>query len=73
MHLGHAVRVCQCSSAKIKFLRPIPVQVDGEPCMLGPCTINFAFKNQATMLCRSAQVLANPPTPLNFLKNALSL
>jgi len=49
--IGHALRICQCRSAKITLLRPNPIQVDGEPCLLDASIIEIGHKNQATMLC----------------------
>ncbi len=52
MGVGHALRICQCSTAVITTTRALPVQVDGEPCLLAPGVIEINFKNKATMLTR---------------------
>ena len=43
---GRGERLCQCKTATLTTLKPIPVQVDGEPCKLGPSIINISRYNQ---------------------------
>eukprot|EP00049_Salpingoeca_infusionum_P011985 m.212194 g.212194 ORF g.212194 m.212194 type:complete len:1174 (-) comp15071_c0_seq8:2900-6421(-) len=52
MRVGHGIRLMQCKSARIAMHAPIPVQVDGEPCMIAPGEIQLDLKNQASVLCR---------------------
>ena len=44
------VRVTQCRHARLTTYKPMPVQVDGEPCRLVPSIIDIARRNQANML-----------------------
>ena len=49
---GHAIRICQCSTAELTTKRSLPFQQDGEGCMLqGPSVVHVSLKNQATVLC----------------------
>eukprot|EP00048_Salpingoeca_helianthica_P023925 m.28309 g.28309 ORF g.28309 m.28309 type:complete len:832 (+) comp9075_c0_seq1:33-2528(+) len=50
MGLGHALRIAQCSTATIIMSRALPVQIDGEPCVLAPSTITITHKNQVLMV-----------------------
>lgn len=52
---GSGQSVCQCKNAVIKTTKAIPMQVDGEPCLMQPCTIeiNSSPTHEANMLCRN--------------------
>ena len=52
---GSGQNVCQCKNAVIKTTKAIPMQVDGEPCLMQPCTIeiNSSPTHEANMLCRN--------------------
>eukprot|EP00042_Codosiga_hollandica_P058447 m.881564 g.881564 ORF g.881564 m.881564 type:complete len:1062 (+) comp59862_c0_seq10:277-3462(+) len=63
MGIGHAVRICQCSTALITTRRHIPIQVDGEPCLLAPSVISIGHQNKVMMLRHEAAVHA--PVPLH--------
>jgi len=41
---GSGASVCQCRKAIITTKRPIPMQVDGEPCLMKPCTITISME-----------------------------
>ena len=50
---GTGACVCQCKTVKITTSVCVPMQVDGEPCLMAPCTIEITHKNQARMLIRN--------------------
>jgi len=45
---GH--RVAQGSEIKLIIRRDLPMEIDGEPFLLGPCQITITRKNQARMI-----------------------
>ncbi|VBB26906.1 unnamed protein product [Acanthocheilonema viteae] len=49
---GKGERIAQCSHARITTSKAIPMQVDGEPCLLAPSTIEITFHSQVPMLRR---------------------
>uniref|UniRef100_A0A0N4ZBI1 Diacylglycerol kinase n=1 Tax=Parastrongyloides trichosuri TaxID=131310 RepID=A0A0N4ZBI1_PARTI len=57
---GKGERIAQCSSAKITTTKAIPMQVDGEPCLLAPSTISISFHNKVPMLKREKKSSATP-------------
>ncbi|XP_061176607.1 diacylglycerol kinase zeta-like isoform X2 [Saccostrea echinata] len=62
---GHGERLIQCREIKLKTLKAIPMQVDGEPCRLRPSTIVIQARNQANMIAkpkrRGSVPIANDP------------
>ncbi|VDN05765.1 unnamed protein product [Thelazia callipaeda] len=49
---GKGERIAQCSHARITTTKAIPMQVDGEPCLLGPSIIEITFHSKVPMLRR---------------------
>ena len=43
---GSGASVCQCKKAVIKTRKPVPMQVDGEPCLMRACTITISMENE---------------------------
>uniref|UniRef100_A0AC35U751 Diacylglycerol kinase n=1 Tax=Rhabditophanes sp. KR3021 TaxID=114890 RepID=A0AC35U751_9BILA len=57
---GKGERIAQCSSARITTTKPIPMQVDGEPCLLAPSTISLSFHSKVPMLKRNKKTSSTP-------------
>ncbi|XP_014670018.1 PREDICTED: diacylglycerol kinase iota-like [Priapulus caudatus] len=49
---GHGERIAQCREVLLVTNKTIPMQVDGEPCKLGPSTIRITLRNQANMVLK---------------------
>jgi diacylglycerol kinase (ATP) len=49
----HGSSIAQCRNATIITTRPIPMQVDGEPCRLQPSIIQLKFRNQANIIAKA--------------------
>uniref|UniRef100_A0A8C5BZ15 Diacylglycerol kinase n=1 Tax=Gadus morhua TaxID=8049 RepID=A0A8C5BZ15_GADMO len=47
---GHGERLNQCREVTLTTTKPLPVQVDGEPCRLAPSVIHISLRNQANLL-----------------------
>lgn len=52
---GSGASVCQCRTAVIRTKKPVPMQVDGEPSLMQPCTIQIGIDPSAA---REAKMLA---------------
>eukprot|EP00127_Corallochytrium_limacisporum_P005773 Clim_evm152s210 gene=Clim_evmTU152s210 len=48
--VGKRYRVAQGSKISIEIERPLPFQIDGEPFMLGPCTVDIELHNTVPVL-----------------------
>ncbi|CAI4223128.1 unnamed protein product [Auanema sp. JU1783] len=61
---GKGERIAQCSSVKIITSKAIPMQVDGEPCLLAPSFIHLSFHSKVPMLKREKK----PPCTPNLMR-----
>ncbi|TRY87205.1 hypothetical protein DNTS_031732 [Danionella cerebrum] len=57
---GHGERLHQCQQVMLTTFKPIPVQVDGEPCRLAPSTIRITLRNQANMVQKTKRRISLP-------------
>uniref|UniRef100_A0A3P8UEU8 Diacylglycerol kinase n=1 Tax=Cynoglossus semilaevis TaxID=244447 RepID=A0A3P8UEU8_CYNSE len=57
---GHGERLNQCREVTLTTTKPLPVQVDGEPCRLAPSTIHISLKNQANMVQKTKRRTSLP-------------
>ncbi|KAK6736506.1 hypothetical protein RB195_019285 [Necator americanus] len=57
---GKGERLAQCSTVKVITLKPIPMQVDGEPCLLAPSHIRLNFHSKVPMLRREKKTNCTP-------------
>ncbi|XP_052239921.1 diacylglycerol kinase zeta-like isoform X3 [Dreissena polymorpha] len=62
---GHGERLTQCREVILTTEKPIPMQVDGEPCRLSPSIIRIKLRNQMNMIMkpkrRGSVPIANDP------------
>ena len=49
---GHGERLVQCREVRLTTGKPIPMQVDGEPCRLAPSVIRISLRNQMNMVMK---------------------
>ncbi|PAA60068.1 hypothetical protein BOX15_Mlig018434g1 [Macrostomum lignano] len=66
---GHGHRLCQCKTARVSTMKPIPIQIDGEPWRLQPSVIDISWRNQTRVVMKpkrrgSVPVIADPLQPL---------
>uniref|UniRef100_F7FZI5 Diacylglycerol kinase n=1 Tax=Ornithorhynchus anatinus TaxID=9258 RepID=F7FZI5_ORNAN len=57
---GHGERLHQCREVTLLTYKPIPMQVDGEPCRLAPALIRISLRNQANMVQKSKRRTSVP-------------
>uniref|UniRef100_A0A8C1KGU0 Diacylglycerol kinase n=2 Tax=Cyprinus carpio TaxID=7962 RepID=A0A8C1KGU0_CYPCA len=57
---GHGERLHQCQEVTLTTFKPIPVQVDGEPCRLAPSVIRITLRNQSNMLQKTKRRISLP-------------
>jgi len=50
MGIALPIYLAQGNSVEISFEKPLPVQIDGEPWLQEPCTINYNFYRQSKVL-----------------------
>ncbi|XP_035006450.2 diacylglycerol kinase zeta isoform X2 [Hippoglossus stenolepis] len=57
---GHGERLNQCREVTLTTIKPLPVQVDGEPCRLAPSVIHISLRNQANMVLKTKRRTSLP-------------
>uniref|UniRef100_A0A8C4RT95 Diacylglycerol kinase n=1 Tax=Erpetoichthys calabaricus TaxID=27687 RepID=A0A8C4RT95_ERPCA len=57
---GHGERLNQCREVTLTTYKPIPMQVDGEPCKLAPSIIRISLRNQANMVQKTKRRTSIP-------------
>ncbi|KAM6972951.1 diacylglycerol kinase zeta-like, partial [Aplochiton taeniatus] len=57
---GHGERLHQCKEVTLTTYKPIPMQVDGEPCKLAPSVIHINLRNQANMVQKTKRRISMP-------------
>uniref|UniRef100_A0A8C2XE49 Diacylglycerol kinase n=1 Tax=Cyclopterus lumpus TaxID=8103 RepID=A0A8C2XE49_CYCLU len=57
---GHGERLNQCREVTLTTTKPLPVQVDGEPCRLAPSVIHISLRNQANMVQKTKRPTSLP-------------
>uniref|UniRef100_A0A672R2P4 Diacylglycerol kinase n=1 Tax=Sinocyclocheilus grahami TaxID=75366 RepID=A0A672R2P4_SINGR len=57
---GHGERLNQCREVTLTTFKPIPMQVDGEPCKLAPSVIQISLRNQANMVQKTKRRTSIP-------------
>ncbi|XP_069077824.1 diacylglycerol kinase zeta isoform X7 [Pleurodeles waltl] len=57
---GHGERLHQCRQVLLVTNKPIPVQVDGEPCKLAPSVVRISLRNQANMVQKAKRRTSIP-------------
>ncbi|XP_074483063.1 diacylglycerol kinase zeta isoform X12 [Sebastes fasciatus] len=57
---GHGERLNQCREVTLTTTKPLPVQVDGEPCRLAPSVIQISLRNQANLVQKTKRRTSLP-------------
>ncbi|XP_046889364.1 diacylglycerol kinase zeta isoform X1 [Hypomesus transpacificus] len=57
---GHGERLHQCKEVTLTTSKPIPMQVDGEPCKLAPSLIHITLRNQANLVQKTKRRISMP-------------
>ena len=70
---GSGASVCQCKTAVITTTKDVPMQVDGEPCMMKPCTIKISLGDKssapsAKMLVRNKTATCKDTTLIKLME-----
>ncbi|VDD87811.1 unnamed protein product [Enterobius vermicularis] len=73
---GRGERIAQCSHVRLVTSKAIPMQVDGEPCLLSPSSINLTFHNKVIYYnpepCSSNTVIAGKDLVLEIQVSIVS-
>nr|CDJ83755.1 Protein kinase C and Diacylglycerol kinase and Diacylglycerol kinase accessory region domain containing protein [Haemonchus contortus] len=57
---GKGERLAQCSQVSVTTYKAIPMQVDGEPCLLAPSHIHLSYHSKVPMLKREKKIACTP-------------
>ncbi|XP_063293951.1 diacylglycerol kinase zeta isoform X4 [Pelobates fuscus] len=57
---GHGERLHQCREVLLSTFKSIPMQVDGEPCKLGPSIVKITLRNQANLVQKTKRRTSIP-------------
>ncbi|XP_063800355.1 diacylglycerol kinase zeta isoform X5 [Pseudophryne corroboree] len=57
---GHGERLNQCREVLLRTYKSIPMQVDGEPCKLGPSVVRISLRNQANLIQKTKRRTSVP-------------
>ncbi|XP_071974907.1 diacylglycerol kinase zeta isoform X2 [Engystomops pustulosus] len=57
---GHGERLHQCREVLLRTYKSIPMQVDGEPCKLGPSLVKITLRNQANLVQKTKRRTSIP-------------
>ncbi|KAM4722343.1 LOW QUALITY PROTEIN: diacylglycerol kinase zeta [Rhinophrynus dorsalis] len=57
---GHGERLHQCREVLLSTYKSIPMQVDGEPCKLGPSIVKISLRNQANLVQKTKRRTSVP-------------
>ncbi|KAM9301546.1 diacylglycerol kinase zeta [Gastrophryne carolinensis] len=57
---GHGERLHQCREVLLRTYKSIPMQVDGEPCKLGPSVVRISLHNQANLIQKTKRRTSVP-------------
>ncbi|CAH2325917.1 diacylglycerol kinase zeta isoform X4 [Pelobates cultripes] len=57
---GHGERLHQCREVLLSTFKSIPMQVDGEPCKLGPSIVRINLRNQANLVQKTKRRTSIP-------------
>ncbi|KAG9475870.1 hypothetical protein GDO78_003978 [Eleutherodactylus coqui] len=57
---GHGERLHQCREVLLRTYKSIPMQVDGEPCKLGPSVVRICLRNQANLVQKTKRRTSLP-------------
>jgi diacylglycerol kinase (ATP) len=69
---GKGERIAQCFKVRVTTFKPIPMQVDGEPCLLAPSIIKLSFHSKVPMLRRDKKVVCTPTSSRKGVKSPRS-